>query len=124
MRRTIRASKLDTFLKYHDDESNYHSNPNGFSRMYDILDKYDKSNGINPVSVAFLKATPEDQDRMIELIAPGLRVGEPGYCVKLYYDALEGDAYDNKYANQAVIDVFEALFEEGIIDEYKFRTDL
>ena len=129
MKKVIKAtseSLLNKFLSYHDNEQNYHHNPSGFDKMYEILEKYDDSNGNDTVDVAFRKATPEDQQRMIELIAPGewaLRPGEDGYARKLYYDALEGNV-DNRYYGEGIVDAIEALFAEGWLNEEEFRTDL
>ena len=131
MKKMISASQsdrmIDLFLKYHDDENNYHHNRSGFDKMYEILEKYDDSNGNDTVDVAFRKATPEDQKKMIELITPGswsLKPSDKEYSRKLYYDALSGDAYEYRYANEAVVDVFDTLFASGWLNEEEFRTDL
>ena len=128
MKRYLRAAdKVDLFLKYHDDSNNYHHHPGDFDKMYEILEQYDDSNGNDPVNVAFEKATPEDQDRMLALITPGdwaLKVGDPGYTRYIYYQALKGYAYDSREANEAFVDAIEALFAEGLLNESEFRTDL
>ena len=123
MRRIV-ASLVDTFLQYHEDENNPNLDNGKFDEMYEILSKYGDEN--ENVDVVFERATPEDQRAMINLISYNkpARFGSDGYCRELYYSALEGDAYDNRYANQAVVDVFEALFAEGLLDEASFRTDL
>ena len=59
MQRYVKSESLvDKFLRYHDDESNWAHNQNGFDKMYEILEKYDDSNGTDTVDVAFMKATP------------------------------------------------------------------
>jgi len=69
MKRYIRSSLVDEFLKYHEDGENYNRNPEGFNKVYDILDKY--TDDLNePVDVTFVKATPKDQMRMVSLIRP------------------------------------------------------
>lgn len=125
MKRKVFASKLSTFLKYHEDGNNYSANPDGFDKMYEILEKYDDSNGEDSVDIAFQKATPEDQDRMIELIKPRYKFGQKGYAQDMYYKALGGDIENAspEYC-QGVVDAIEALFAERWIDENKFRTDL
>lgn len=126
MKRYIKSESLvDTFLKYHDDAKNYNENPNGFDKMYSILEKYDDSNGNDSVDVAFLKATPEDQKKMIELITPEVKYNTREGAIKMYYDAL---AQDIKNAGpdycDGVVDAIECLFESGWLNEYDFRTDL
>ena len=124
MKKVIKAaSLLDKFLEYHDDENNMMGNESGFNRMYAILDKYDDSNGRDTVDIPFMKATPEDQRKMVELITPGpRRPGDKGYAQKLYYDALEGE-YGKEYG-RGMVDAIEALMAEGWINESEFRTDL
>lgn len=122
MKKYVSAALVDEFLKYHEDEDNYANNRYGFDRMYDILEKYDDSNGNDNVDVAFLKATPEDQQRMVDLIRPKKKVGQRGYAQELYYKALEGEFV--KSYSAGVIDALEALFAEGWILESAFRTDL
>ena len=123
MKRFIKASKVDTFLKYHDDENNWRTNRNGFERMYNILNKYDDSNGNDTVDVAFNKATPEEQDKMIALITPKVkRVGEKGYAKQILHQAWERDFGDNTNIHycEGVEDAFAALFAEGLLDEDDF----
>lgn len=122
MKKYIKASLIEEFLKYHDDENNYSRNRDGFDKMYAILEKYDDSNGNDTVDVAFRKATPADQQKMVDLIRPEKRPGQKGYAQELYYKALEGE-FDKSY-NDGIIDAIEALFEEGWILESAFRTDL
>ena len=115
---------VDQFLDFHEDENNPNRDNGRFDKMYDILDKYgDESENVD---VVFERATPEDQLKMIDLISyrRPAKVGSVDYCRDLYYNALEGDAYDSREANQAVVDVFEALFAANVIDEKTFRTDL
>lgn len=120
MKKYVRAESLvDTFLKYHDDESNWSSNRNGFEKMYKILDKYDDSNGNDTVDVAFNKATLEDQKRMIELITPERKVGVPGYCKAMYRKAVNRDYEDPSYID-GILDAFDALFREGFLDKSDF----
>ena len=126
MKRQIYATSLvDTFLKYHDDRDNYESNPDGFDKMYEILEKYDDSNGNDTVDVAFLKATPEDQRRMIELITPIPKVGSAVYCKQLYKSAKESnrgyDSHGYDLYGEGVLDAFEALAAAGYIDLNEFR---
>ena len=56
------------FLRYHDDASNFKANPNGFSRMYKILNRYGTDD--ENVDDIFRKAPENDQMRMLELITP------------------------------------------------------
>lgn len=120
MKRMVKASKLDTFLKYHDDESNYYNNESGFEKMYEILEKYDDSNGNDTVDVPFLKATPEDQDKMIELIKPAPRRSTPGYAKAMYHNAIH-NGYEDRNYNEGIIDAFDALFAEGILNKDDFK---
>lgn len=115
MKRYVKASKVDTFLKYHEDEDNWVNNRDGFDKMYAILEKYDDSNGNDTVDVTFMKATPEDQDRMLRLITPGPKLGQSGYASKLYNDALSG-MYGKEYSS-GVADIVQALVKEGLLDE-------
>lgn len=131
MKRYIKAESLvDTFLRYHDDEGNYARNSDGFDKMYSILEKYDTSNGNDPVDVAFLKATPEDQKKMIDLITPRPSFGTVEYCRQMYHDALDlnrngslnsalGEDVSEDYCN-GITDAFEALFEAGLLE----RSDI
>ena len=122
MKRMVRASKLDTFLKYHDDESNYYNNENGFNKMYKILEKYDDSNGNDTVDIPFLKATPEDQDKMIELITPAPKFGTPGYA-KVMYRTAAAKGYEDRDYNIGIVDAFDALFAEGILNRDDFDEE-
>lgn len=123
MKRYIKASKVSEFLKYYEDADNYSRNPDGFDKMYDILSKYGDEN--ETVDVVFERATPEDQDKMIELIKPELKFGQDGYARKLYHDALEGNVTNgNAEYCQGIVDTIEALMAEGWVDEDAFRTNL
>lgn len=122
MKKYVSAALVDEFLKYHEDEDNYANNRNGFDKMYSILEKYDDSNGNDSVDVAFLKATPEDQKRMVDLIRPNKKVGQRGYAQELYYNALNGE-FGRDY-NDGIVDIMDALFAEGWILESAFRKDL
>ena len=113
MKKYVSAALVDEFLKYHEDEDNYVNNRNGFDKMYSILEKYDDSNGNDNVDVAFLKATPEDQQRMVDLIRPKKKVGQRGYAQELYYNALN-DEFSRDYTD-GIIDIMDALFAEGWI---------
>lgn len=62
------SSLVDEFMKYHELPGNYGDNPDGFDKMYDILDKYGNEN--EPVDKVFVRAPEDDQKRMIELIKP------------------------------------------------------
>ena len=123
MKKVIRASKVDEFMRYHEDPNNYPSNEDGFNKMYDILNEYGTEN--EDVDVVFKRATPEDQDRMIALIKPKPKFGSKEYARKMYYDALEGNIENasSDYCS-GVEDAIEALFASGWLDESKFRTDL
>jgi len=118
MKKYIKASKADTFLKYHDDADNYYNNEDGFNKMYEILNQYGDSN--EDVDVVFRRATPEDQDKMLALITPNKKVGQSGYAKKLYRDAVDGNLEDWQYA-QGVVDAFEALFREGYVSKDSFK---
>lgn len=115
----VRASRVDEFMKYHEDSQNWKENQEGFLRMYDILDKYDNSNGNEDVDVLFERATEADQQRMIDLINPANRYGSSGYSSSLYRKAYNRKFSDDSY-NQGVIDAFNALFREGLLDEDDF----
>ena len=123
MKRYVKASLVDEFLKYHDDETNYYNNEEGFNKMYDILEKYDDSNGNDTVDVAFRKAPLEEQLEMIELIKPSPKLGQDGYAREFYQKAVNEDFGDdtNRDYCEGVRDAFEALFEERIIDQGAFR---
>lgn len=121
MKKYVRATRVDEFMKYHEDPDNYASNNDGFDKMYDILNKYGTEN--EDVDAVFKRATPEDQKRMIELIKPGYKYGQQGYARDLYYKALECDLDNAEYC-RGVVDAIEALFAEGWVDEQNFRTDL
>lgn len=129
MKKVIKsASKLDTFLLYHDDETNWNSNRSGFDKMYNILDKYDDSNGNDTVDVAFQKATLEDQDRMIALITPKARFGQPGYARRLVSYAEDprssADTFFEHLSKdycEGVVDIVKALIAEGLVDEDYFN---
>ena len=124
MKRIIKAESLvDTFLRYHDDENNWASNRNGFDKMYEILEKYDDSNGNDTVDVAFRKASPEDQERMVALITPAPRhPGERGYAKLFYNKVISGDYEDVSYDYiDGVQDFFTALVREGYINAADFE---
>lgn len=128
MKKYIKASKVDLFLKYHDDENNYYNNKNNFDRMYSILEKYDDSNGNDPVDVAFEKATPEDQDRMLALITPQPKLGQSGYALRLYNYVIDprhsSDTYFEHLSSDyclGVADMVKALIAEGYLDPTEFE---
>ena len=125
------ASKVDEFMKYHEDPENYYRNPEGFSKMYEILEKY--GDATEDVDVVFERATPEDQDKMLNLIKfKRMNPGDPGYARKLYYGALEGKIpdelgygdYQSKDLLEGIVEGMEALMAEGWVNEGDFRTDL
>lgn len=64
----LASTKVDEFMRYHEDPDNYGINSGSFDRMYSILDKYGDAS--EDVDVVFRRATEEDQDRMIDLIRP------------------------------------------------------
>ena len=119
MKRIVAESLVDKFLRYHDDESNWSSNREGFEKMYAILEQYDDSNGNDTVDVAFLKAPEAVQRRMIALITPKLRVGESGYARSFFKGLVAGEYGKGDYADGAA-DVFDALFKEGLLDREDF----
>lgn len=131
MRRIVKASKVNEFLKYHDDPENYYRNSDKFDQMYKILNKY--GNEDEDVGTVFKRASAEDQDKMLNLIKLNkLRPGDKGFAQKLYYGALEGHIpdelgyadYQSKDLLEGIIEGIEALFAEGWVDETEFRTDL
>ena len=109
------STKLDEFMRYFTNEHNEVNNQNGFDRMYDILSKYEdmskNPDELENVDVVFERATPEDQDRMIELIRPFPEEGTIEAARQLYYDALES----NDEYSQGVKDAFAALIDCGLI---------
>lgn len=112
----IASSKLDEFMKYHEDNHNYAANPEGFDRMYSILDKYGDDN--DGVDKPFLRATPEDQQRMIDLINPNkIPLGVKGHAKQLYREALK----QNNAYSAGVLDAFNSLFQEYFLDEDDFQ---
>lgn len=117
MKKYVKASRVDEFMKYHEDEKNWKDNQEGFLRMYDILNKYGSDD--EDVDVLFNRASDIDQERMIELIKPENTYTTPGYAKALYRKAKSGNFTDLDYA-QGVLDAFEALFKEGIIDKDDF----
>lgn len=123
MKKVIRASRVEEFMRYHEDPDNYASNNDGFDKMYDILNQYGSDE--EDVDVVFKRATPEDQKKMIELIKPKAKYGSKQYARNMYYDALEG-SIENASPDycRGVVDAIEALFAGGWLDEYEFRTDL
>lgn len=124
MKKFIKAASLvDTFMKYHEDANNYHSNPDGFDRMYEILEKYGDES--EDVDVAFKRATPEDQRLMVELIKPRPRhPGERGYAKYFYSTVINGGFEDaSRDYMRGVEDLFHALVSEGYIDREDFRED-
>lgn len=132
MKKVIKAAEtrtsglLNEFLRYHEDDMNREFHPNSFKEMYEILDKYDDSNREDTVDVAFLKATPEDQQRMIDLIKfdPLPEEGTVDYCREMYYSALAGEWSETYKEDRAIVNVFENLFRAGLLNEEEFRTDL
>lgn len=128
MKRAIKASKVDEFLKYHEDPLNYDKNPEGFDKMYEILDKYGNEN--EDVGDVFERASAEDQDRMINLIKPKiLSLKDKEYAKKLYQGALNGrlpdelgyDEYSGEYLN-GIKDTIDILFEGGWLNESDFKA--
>lgn len=112
MKRYIRASSLtDEFMKYHESYG-YNSNikPGTLDKVYDILDKY--GNDTEPVDEVFDRATPEDQQKMLDLLRPTSRDG----AHEIYQAAFSGDTKGTDYG-QGVIDMFNQLVEDGYIDE-------
>lgn len=121
MKKYIRASEnlVDTFLRYHDDEKNYHSNPSGFDAMYEILEKYDDSNHNDTVDVAFKRATPEDQKRMVELITP--KAGRSKDEVRREFSDLLAKCYSRRNVyDEGFMDAVDLIEELGYIDTKEF----
>lgn len=123
MKRTIRGSMVTEFMRYHDDPDNYSRNQKGFDEMYDILNQYGSED--EDVDTVFVRATPADQKRMLDLITPNAKYGTREYCRDLYYNALNRDIENGSDDYCAgVEDAIEALFAAGWLDESEFRTDL
>lgn len=123
MKKVIRASRVEEFMRYHEDQNNPNIDNGNFDEMYEILEQYGDEN--EDVDVVFNRATPEDQDKMIALIKPRPKFGSKEYARNMYYDALECNI-ENAGPDycRGVVDAIEALFAGGWLDEYKFRTDL
>ena len=124
MKRYVKASLADEFERYHEDRDNYLNNPDGFDRMYDILNQYAEDEN-EDVREAFKRAPIEDQRRMVDLIKPQPKFGSREYPREMYYRALDCDI-DNASAEycKGVVDAIEALFAGGWVSEEDFRTDL
>ena len=102
--------KVNTFLKYHDDENNWRNNESNYDKMYEILSKYgDESEDVGTV---FERATPEDQDRMIELIKPGPEIGSIDWFRDLYHSNVIEKVNGRQYA-EGFSDALFALAELG-----------
>jgi len=119
MRRVIKASKVQDFMRYHNSASNYYKHPDDFDRVYDILDKYGDEN--EDVSDLFQKASELDQDLMLALIKPPKKLGERGYSASLYRKALRGDAGSSDYCD-GMSDMIHALITEGLLDKNEFSS--
>lgn len=113
MKRVVAESLVDTFMRYHEDENNASRNANGFDKMYEILDKYGDES--EDVDVVFMRATPEDQQKMIDLINPGPEVGSIDWFRNLYNDVVVKKDSGRQYA-EGFQDALFALSEMGYLD--------
>jgi len=116
MKRMITASLLDTFMKYHEDADNYSRNRDGFDKMYEILDHYGNEN--EDVDVVFSRATPADQERMVQLIKPDPEVGSVEWFQNLYHSNVIEKLNGRQYA-EGFSDALFALSEMGYEDEIR-----
>lgn len=121
MKKVIKAAsaedKLNQFIDFHEDDDNWANNESGFDKAYEILDKYGSED--EPADEVFKRATPEDQDRILELITPGVKYGQEGYCKQMYSKA-EGKKFDDKSYGDGVKDAFDAMVAEGIVYKSEF----
>ena len=101
-------SLVDEFLKYHEDSHNYSNNPDGFAKMYEILDTY--GNDSEDVDVVFRRASESDQRKMVNLIRP--KVTASTSTSKLY-----------KSAQSIADDISEFLDATTRIDDIKDYLD-
>ena len=74
MKRMIKASLLSDFTRYHEDADNYHSNPEGFDAMYDILNQYGSDEGAQDwkkIRVSIKKKFPQCSSCRFDPICEG-----------------------------------------------------
>lgn len=117
------SSLVKEFMRYHDDPDNYPRNPNGFDKMYDILNQYGDED--EDVDVVFKRAPLDIQRKMLDLIKPAVPYTTREGARKMYYDALDMDIENaSKDYCDGVVDAIEALFASGWLNESEFRTDL
>ena len=116
MKRIVAESLVDTFMRYHEDENNASRNADGFDKMYEILDKYGDES--EDVDVVFMRATPEDQQKMIDLIDPGPEVGSVNWFRNLYHSNVIEKINGRQYA-EGFQDALFALSELGYEDEIR-----
>ena len=120
MKRMIKASLLSDFTRYHEDADNYHSNPEGFDAMYDILNQYGSDE--EDVREVFKRAPYEVQVKMVDLIKPRPKFGSREYARQLYRDALDNNLDDgNVDYCQGVVDAVDALIAGGWFSGEGFR---
>lgn len=120
MKRQVTASSMsEEFLKWHDDENNYHQHPEDYDKVYTILNKYgDESESVDEV---FEKASYEDQREMLRLIKPKKQDAQYGtieYVISNYHAAHAHDLYEPAYAD-GWADAVDALIDAGV-----FSSDL
>lgn len=119
MKKIIVASKVNQFMKYYSDLDNYNAHPDDFAKVESILSKYgDEDEG---PKMLFYQATEDDQDKMIALIKPRLRLGERGYSAQLYRQALRGYAGSSEYCD-GMSDIIHALITEGLLNKKEFSA--
>ena len=111
MKQYITASSLtDEFLKYYVSLDDIGQDAYKLNKVYEILDKY--GDDTEPVDKVFVRATPEDQKKMVDIIRPIIRDGSH----EIYEDAVSGSTKGTIYG-QGVIDTFNQLLEDGYLDE-------
>ena len=79
-----------------------------------ILSKYGDEE--SRLDVVFDLASPEDQDRIMKLLAPELQEGQPGFAKQFYKDCLRGNIDASTDYINGVFDFYEILKAEGLID--------
>lgn len=87
--------------------------------MYEILDKYDDFNHSDTVDVAFKRATPEDQKRMVELITP--RASRSKDEARREFSERLAKCYSRRNSyDDGFMDAVDLIEELGYIDTKEF----
>lgn len=116
MKKVIKASRASEFARLYNSGD---ASPNAYRAIDNILFQYGDEN--EDIRDVFERASELEQDKMLALIKPHLRLGQRGYSAQLYRQALRGDIEGEEYCD-GISDMIHALITEGLLDKNEFSA--